>query len=219
MDYDLKFLADVQMKVDNIREHVLDNIEFNLRCGRKESDLSSKIVLMDTIDNELTYKIADEIDTLIQQHPLWKEWGSAFEGVNPVLFGRVVGMIRFAPPKKNVTSNDTGRERWAYSADSLVNYCGFGNGRNYNNTMFNCMSDLINNLLEHKNSYSNYFGLLLDTKEGNMLANLQTNVDASVTELNDVQFERVHRDVFRAVSVQFIKDMYDVAQRLYGNKD
>ena len=217
MDYDLKFLADVQMKVDNVREHILDNIDFNLRCGRKEEDLRSKTVLRETIDSELTSRISSEIRTLVHQHPLWTDWGKDFEGISPVLFGRVVGMIRFSPPKKNVTSNDTGRERWAYSADSLVNYCGFGNGRNYNSTMFNCMSDLINDLLEHNNAYSTSFGLLLDAKENNMLANLQANVDSSLTELNDIQFERVYRDVFRTVAVQFIRDMYEVAQRLYGN--
>ena len=133
--YDLKFLTDTCIKLEYIFDHVTDNIDFNLyTCNRAEEELPYQYTCRADITGTIQY-IEDSIVNEFAKHPL-HEWSLSIGGINPVLMGKIAGSIRFSPPKRNSTSNSTGRERWAHSLNALLTFSGLEN-RNNKNTKAN----------------------------------------------------------------------------------
>ena len=128
--FDLKFLTDTCSKLESILEHIEDNMQFNVEsCNRDEDDLNYQYNSHRDIR-----RVIDDMDCAIMkefgQHPL-QSW-IGIDGFNPVLMGKIAGSIRFSPPKRNTTSNSTGRERWAHSEGALLTFCGLENRNNKN---------------------------------------------------------------------------------------
>ena len=155
--HDLKFLVDLHTKIQNIHDQVVDNIHFNSRCNRDtenlpyQNDWENRFFLMKE-------KVWEDISIEVENHPVW-EWASQLKGIRGDLLGLIVGSIRFTPPKTNITSNDSGRERWAHSIGALLTFCGL-NDRNNNQKQYHNNSRVLDHirdqvfmLIQEGNSY------------------------------------------------------------------
>ena len=152
--YDLKFFADMYCKFEDLNLHLNDNYWYNIdQCMRDEDEphmvTRKNIVdgLRDIKDNSINMGLSD----LVQEHELWEAWGRKNIGYNKYqqeLFGVVLGLIRFEPPKNTKkTSTRSGKVRWAHSEGSLLNYCGFGNGTSPNRHIRNILCDLVSSMV------------------------------------------------------------------------
>ena len=151
--YDLKFLVDFHTKVYNLVEQIEDNINYNIRYHRNLEDLEYQNDWNDEVER-MREKLLSHISKEVENHPVW-EWASQLNGIRGDLLGLIVGSIRFWPPKINVTSQDSGRERWAHSVGALLTFCGLNSGKQYHNNsqILKYIRDQVFILIKEGNSY------------------------------------------------------------------
>ena len=156
--HDLKFFADVYCKLKDVSYHVEDNYNYNLNsCARSSNDnfMQDRQNILKNISDIVYNPVELNISDLVEEHELWQSWGeeNIYNDDQKQLLGVILGLIRFAPPKTyKKMSNNTGKERWAHSEGSLLNYCGLGNSNNPNRHLRDAILELTRSLVNTMDS-------------------------------------------------------------------
>lgn len=221
----LKWLVDTNFKVEQLIDCIAENIDFNKSFGKDDEDLDyqlSTVKSVKEIHNYLEANLVKELET----HPAWN-WLSKINGIDPVIMGKLVGAIRFWPPKKNVINENTGKSRWAHSQGALLMYCGLGivqdnqgmmrpqeqkegHARNANYKLKNYILSQVDLFLEVKNKYFDYY-----SAERENLINQYTENGISPFGENT---PKLHTYAARATAVLFISHLWEVVRSEIGLK-
>jgi hypothetical protein len=159
--YKLKWLVDVTEKVNRLIEYVDNNIDYSLSHGQNEDDLKFQLLTKNKF-LELNREIGEGISEELEFHPAWP-WLNEIPGLDPLLSGKVIGAIRFWPPKNNVANPITGKERYAHSRGAILMFCGlaYSKGKddnsNPNYKLKKYLYSQVEKFLEVENKYYDYF--------------------------------------------------------------
>ncbi len=211
--HDLRWLADTSFKVEKLREYIQGNVEFNKLHGRTENDLSyqmNTISALETIEDNLSDDISDEVTS----HPAY-QWLVQIDGIDHEYIGKILGSIRFWPPKKNTMNEGTGKSRWAHTRGALLMYCGLGNSvitkypnsskiRESNEKLNKYIYEQIDSILMAKSHYYTYFQSELSA------ATFQHINDGY--ELNDYVNSQLEQRAKKATAILFICHIYEIVK-------
>ena len=159
-------------KLRDLNTHLLDNYYYNVdQCMRGEDEpyivaRQDILTAFDRIEHE---HILNGLAVLVEEHELWDTWGRLNIGNDNLyqkeLFGVVLGLIRFSPPKTNKqSSNGSGKERWAHSEGSLLHYCGFGNSNNPNRHIRPVLERLVDDMIYSGDANGGAMKAIFDNK-------------------------------------------------------
>lgn len=212
--HDLRWLADTGFKIEKLREYIQGNVEFNKLHGRTETDLSyqmNTIFSLEEIECDLDEDIANEV----MSHPAYP-WLSGIKGIDEHYVGKILGSIRFWPPKKNATNEGTGKHRYAHTRGALLTYCGLGNNtattknpnsskmRESNQKLNQYIFKQIDSLLAAKSHYHTYF-------QAELSASLTQHVDSGY-KINEYVNEQLAQRARKATAILFLCHIYETVK-------
>ena len=218
--YDLKFFADMHCKLADLSLHLNDNYWYNIdQCmrGEDEPHMVARRDVINSVSNIWGNHVNPGLSDLVKEHELWDVWGESNIGDNvrqQTLLGVVLGLIRFEPPKNTKkTSNRSGKERWAHSEGSLLNYCGFGSGTSPNRHIRNVLCELVNSMVFGSDEEHPYMKTQFDAKYPNYKVAYMNTYRISMEDFDVRDDVKIVSSIISNMAMELVVTIYNTYHR------